>query len=188
MNHYIIVIEVDNVRAFNAYSAGMQRLALVWDQILFGAGKIDQIRMGEYEAKLENYRKAVEFFEEKQRKQEADYRADYARWEAEKADWQNRWFRGDDEPRPPMLPYCLLSGSYPSAPHPPGLVVDHYKSIRAELAAKAGLAGAAVAPFKMPEYEVAKMLAWADGTKVHQLLEDLAGAVERTEQAAGGAI
>lgn len=174
-NHFVIVIDVDNKRAYKAYSKGMQDLMDVWPQLMVAGEKAEQ----EYaQASVVYQQKATEIREkekkereERKAKQEA-YNQEYKRWLS-----SSPLFRGDEPKDPYPWPFVgssmfdLEAQIHRVTKPRMGMGTQFYKSIRDELQKMLNLAGAAAGPYRMMESQVHTMIEWENGTRVQQLLD-----------------
>lgn len=153
---FIIVIEVDNIRAAAAYGKGLDDLAVVWPQLMFFAEKEDKEHQIKYDALLANYKK------EKLQYEQADAYYDQAVKE-----WENKKIFQGSRPIRPEWQY----------PYFPDLVhysfVRYYNSIRNELQDKFNIANAACTPYRMTEYQVKEMITWEDNSKIESLMKEI---------------
>jgi hypothetical protein len=158
---FIIVVEVDHLRAQSAYRKGMDELNLIWPQLMVYAESVDGPRN-------ERVRKGREDYEEQmnryfQRMDEHNKRVN--EWE------RGGMFRG---PRPsmdidmmfdrPRLPYSFDRID---------MKRSSYESVRKELKRKADIANAAVSPYRMTESQVHEMVAWEDGSRIERLKNEI---------------
>lgn len=163
---FVIVIEADNRRAHAAYLKGLADLDLIWPQLMAHAAEKDawtNQRIDEEEAK---HKREWDVYHAAQRECEEAYKA----WKE-----SSSLFRGP-EPRwryiPAPMNFCGIYGRRNSQR-------EHYESIRAELKQKANLAGAALGPFRMTEYQVNEMIAWEDGSRIDLLKDQLLRSQQR---------
>jgi hypothetical protein len=156
MSEYIVVIEVDNKRAAAAYQKGLADLELIWPQLMERAASIDAKRRADYEKR-----------KEKAEKDDREARDARQRYETAMEVWRAKslMFRGP-APEYPGCGMLLPSSLYVN---PPSSLRSLYESVRHELQQKFNLAEAAISSFRMPEYEVQRMIAWEDGSRVEGL-------------------
>lgn len=136
---FVIVLEVDNVRAARAYS---------------GALAAFDAKMPDMRASAEQRDRNCRAVKEAQRALHDSVAPKPVR------NWRGRVTNHTEimlhESRAPMV--------YPSSPHTESLL-----SIRHDLAYMSKLASAAVGPFRMTERQVADMIAWEDGSQLEHL-------------------
>ena len=163
---FIVVIEVDNVRAAQAYAKGVANLEAAMPEILFHAERYDTIRHNEaVEASAKKQKAMDEYFRLMEEHDEAEEA--HAKWRKASA-----WSRGEEPVRTtrPSHPYVLYNlydrhdRLYTSA-------ANNYKSQLDRLKDRANLAVLAVSSFRMTEHDVKQMLAFEDGSAVVNLLE-----------------
>jgi hypothetical protein len=161
---YVVVVEVDNKRALAAYQKGLADLDLIWPQLMEHAQKIDAERRKTYEA--EQTKKRLE--REREEAARENYKKQMREWEEKKI------FRGEP-PRYPWPSYEGLSDYFP-----PSYLRDSYVSARMELQNMANLAGAAIAPFRMTEGQVHRMVEWENGNAIERMKEGMSERLART--------
>lgn len=160
---FVVVIEVDNKRALAAYKKGLADLDLLWPQLMEHAQKVDGKRKERYTADIEEYEK-----------DEADRKARWERYDRDLKEWTGKaMFRG---PRPESPGIYGLSWS--TRPYQPSYLRSTYEGIREDLKRMTDLAGAAVAPYRMTEYQVKEMVGWEDGSRIEQLKAQMASKEE----------
>ena len=158
MEKFIIVIEVDNVRAREAYAKGLHDLDMVMPQLMLKARERDDSthqRIQEIQDKID----------EKERVN-SEYISAMNEWRA-----SNRFTRGEEPKDPEANDYgSHLYMMYQSISMlDPDGNKSSLNSIRAELKEKLDLASAAIGPFRMTEHQVKEMVAWEDGSRIEQL-------------------
>lgn len=160
---FVVVIEVNNQRALAAYKRGLVDLDLLWPQLMEHAQAVDDKRKERYNAAVE-----------KHENDEADRKARWERYERDLKEWTGKtMFRGS---RPESPDFWGLS--WASRPYPPNYLRSTYEGIREDLKRIMDLAGAAVAPYRMTEYQVKEMIGWEDGSRIEQLKAQMASKEE----------
>lgn len=165
MAEYIIVVDVDNVRAAKAYRKGYEDLLRLWPQIeAMNAVKAAESRK-EWEAdealrlkRREEYNAAL-----------AEYHLASKAYEA----WTPKLF-GSERPPYPCRPYNLdlfYVPSYTNSNHDRFLRL--YESIRRDLKHMMDVAEAATGPFRMTEHQITEMVRWEDGTRIDWVKKDV---------------
>lgn len=146
---FVIVVEVDHLRARAAYRKGMDDLQEIWPAVMQYAEKLD----------AESAERAIKRREERA-KEQAAYHEGLLAYQKDMVKWQAAIFKG------PMPSYPLEPLSYYSWDYPGSSQVLSYQTTMSTLKAKLELAEAAQGPFKMTEHDVASMIAWENGTRV----------------------
>lgn len=159
---YIIVVEVDNKRAYNAYKKGMEDLELIWGQIVYHCQKVDEKKQTDYEEKRKIYEESVKKIDNEHKIKYDKYCQDIVKYENNK----NRVF--GKLPQPEYV--SSFSDSWnldiPENPLLFGSTLDYFTSIKKELKNKLDLSSVAISPFKMTEHEVHQMIEWEEGNKI----------------------
>lgn len=167
---YVIVVEVDNVRARAAYAHGLADLDLAMPAIMAIAKEQDDKAIAEATANRAAYNaKMQQYLEE---------RAAYDAAKAAKAEWDAKGvFNRGPVPHVPPRPernYAYEFMPRPRLIHATETHAYRYNKIREAMVDKLNLATAATKPFSMTEYDVQYMVACEDGSYVKNLQEDLA--------------
>lgn len=154
---FVIVVEVDHLRARAAYSKGLQDLEQIWPAVM------------EYAAKTDDFaRQKKEEQKKREAEEDAKYNAAFAQYLDNLKAWESSFIKG----RYPMAPFN------PAIYRPYGLwevnTASSYQSIKTSLTTKLNLAEAAQGPFKMTEYDVAEMIGWENGTRIDGIKKTIA--------------
>jgi len=157
-NQFIIVIEVDNVRAAAAYQKGLEDLNIVWPQLMVYADKQDTAKQIEYNAKLLKH-------EQKQKV----YQDSWDNYYTAVKEWEEKTIFRGSRPESPDYYFPIMP------PYPPPSVTGYYRSIKIELQDKANLANAATSPYRMTENQVKEMIAWENGERIEEIMQGIKG-------------
>lgn len=175
---FIIVVDVDNQRAYKAYSKGMNDLIDIWPQLIAAGEKADQAQ-AEY---MQSLRLQQAARHEERKKRDRKYHEELDEYHRQHIQWinANTLFRGP-KPTHPIGPDFMtdaledrladLSSNIKRPPYKPGVAV--YQSIRDELQKMLNLAGAAIGPYRMMEGQVHVMIEWESGHRIQQLLDEI---------------
>lgn len=158
---FIIVIEADNKRAKAAYDKGLADLALVWPQLMTHAGKFDAAEQIKYQKKIAE-REA----------EEKAYWAASEKYQKELNEWEKGSFLRGAKPIRPLRLFQigLLPSDFLIRPFS---LRENYESIRDSLRRMADIAGAAIGPYRMTEYQVTEMIRWEIGSKIESLMAEI---------------
>lgn len=158
---FVIVVEVDHLRAQAAYRKGMDELNLIWPQLMAYAEAVDGPRNERIRKSRDDYEHAMNAYFERM----AEHARRVSEWE------HGGMFRGS---RPSMDIDLMLDRPSPSyASDSTDAHRRFYESIRNELKRKYDLANAAISSYRMTESQVQEMVAWEDGSKVERLKSEV---------------
>lgn len=181
---FVIVIDVDNVRAREAYKKGLRDLDLAMPELIGYAEKQDAAQLAVIEAHRAEY-KAAEAEKNKKFQAYLDYKEALGRYEQEYREWlaagHDSFWGSSKVPKPVKpaevsLPSLSSSSFYTyersliSLPAEYETAVWRYKQVRVALKEKLDLANAALGPFRMTEHDVRSMVSWEDGSEVAKIL------------------
>lgn len=172
---FVIVIDVDNVRAREAYQKGMDDLDAAMPEIQSYAIKRDNKRREHVQTKIDVERQVLEHWQALKTAMDK-YEVEYKEWMQKGHDS----FWGTNKTPPPVKPPAVppMPGSdrwyardIPRMPREHETAVWQYNQVRVALKHKLDLATAAIGPFRMTEHDVRSMIAWEDGSEVASMLK-----------------
>lgn len=146
-NVYVIVIDVDNVRATAAFKKGMEDLDRLWGQLVVYCANKQAI--------------AKEKYDKEKLKYDVDYEAYQLEMKAYR-DWS--YSMKGSVPNLPMFPYVP-----PTPRHP----IRGYESVKAQLEHMYNVASSAIGPYRMTEHQVEEMIGWENGKTIDGILKTL---------------
>lgn len=147
---FVIVVEVDHLRARAAYRKGMDDLQEIWPAVMEFAESLDAAQL-----------KRIQALEAKLKQEQEAYKTALRQYNKDFAKWELSVFKG----APPLKPYDPTV--YYDSSWDLGVSYKRsYESTMTSLKSKLDLAEAAQGPFKMTEHDVAAMIAWENGTRV----------------------
>lgn len=153
---YIIVVDVDNVRAAKAFRKGYEDLLRLWPQIEAVNLITSEARRKEDEEEAERYRKEKEQFDKEMKAY---------------LEWKPSFFN----PRPTMpLPVHSSRWYYRSINTNYNWFLSNYESVRDDLKHCLNVAEAAVGPYRMSEHQVQAMVEWEDGSRIDAIKNEMA--------------
>lgn len=170
---YIIVIEVDNVFAREAYAKGLADLDLAMPEILAQADAWDARNEEKYLIKKERYDKEMATAVA----ESEVYLKEFKLW-SDSLDKRREWKRNglifSKEPEVHPQPISK-SRSYPSiVPHRYDKAATRYKLVRDKIVEKLNLSELALKPFQMAEPDVHLMISLSNGSYVDKLKKEVA--------------
>lgn len=177
---FVIVIDVDNVRAREAYKKGLGDLDLAMPELIGYAEKQDATQLAIIQARRDEV-EAVEAELNKKYQAYLEYKTALSKYEQEYREWlaagHDSFWGGSKVPKPvkPITVELPETRYYsplrkPSLPAEYETAVWRYKQARVALKEKLDLAEAALGPFRMTEHDVRSMVAWEDGSEVAKML------------------
>lgn len=173
--NYVIVVQVDHVRAQKAYAKGLSDFDLAAPEIIALAEARDQWQKERYERAMAIHK---EVYDDYKVKFEAE-KVKIEEWRASiraREEWESsgKW-RNIPRVLPQPIPKFSM-GYAPPAPSRgnwPQNCAARHRDIRQGLVNKLSLAGAAMQPFNMTEHDVMFMVSLEDGSYVAKLKNNL---------------
>jgi hypothetical protein len=158
---FIIVIEADNKRAHAAYLKGLEDLERIWPQIVEWAAITDEASEKRYKQK-----------DEEEAAEQARCQAAVDSYKDQMKTYNSSIF-GGKAPDRPYLEEARLDSEFRlykklSKMHRTS-ALETYVSTREDLQHMANVAGAAIGPFRMTEYQVKAMVSWEDGSTIDKI-------------------
>jgi hypothetical protein len=165
---YIIVVDVDNVRAAKAFRKGYEDILRLWPQI----EAKNAVKAKASRAMVAEHQKAIDRAQAEHDAAHEEYRLALKAHE----EWTGSFLSKGSRPELPAYPsqsWWLnhLRMHRPSNNH--DWFLEKYESIKADVKHMMNVAEAATGPYRMTEHQIARMVAWEDDSKIDAIRKDV---------------